>query len=63
MRHWLGFLAAEARHLGRDLTDDEIETCSDIYRLSATGWKKTKQDMRRILRRSSIVSCEISKQS
>ena len=49
-RKWFGFLEGERRYFGRDLTDQEIETCRDIYFRSQVGWTKTKQKMRKTLR-------------
>jgi hypothetical protein len=49
-RKWFGFLEGERRYFGRDLTDQEIETCRHIYFGSQIGWTRTKQLMRKALR-------------
>lgn len=55
LRKWLGFLEGETRHLGRELTTDEIELCRDIYADSDGGWRLTKHLMRKALRNGGVV--------
>ena len=50
LRKWLGFIQAETRYFGRELTQAELVTCRDIYLASTNGWKSTKREMRTALR-------------
>jgi hypothetical protein len=52
LRKWFGFLEGERRYFQRDLTTEEIEMCRDIYQDSQVGWGKTKEAMRKALRRA-----------